>query len=181
MKKNNPRQLNPNEDYGRRKMHFDRSRSRHIQAQTPDYGLRSDRIHTPSSGFGHSDVDSYDADRFMNPNVRYVPNEPNRDLSGQGFESDPRLARKDPYRMSDTDISDLVYDVLARHPEIDVSRIDFEVRRGVVLLHGSVETRRMKRLIEDVIFGLPNIQDVQNRIEVPRHDPDRRRMARSLS
>ena len=74
-----------------------------------------------------------------------------------------------------------MYNILLRHPDIDVSQIQVNTRNRVVTLQGLVETRRMKRLVEDAIFGIPFIRDIQNRIEVIPRDPDRRRMARSLA
>ncbi|MEZ0390935.1 MAG: BON domain-containing protein, partial [Pseudobdellovibrionaceae bacterium] len=164
----------------RRNMHDDRSRSRHYRQDMPDYGLWGDRIHRPSSGFSYSDAEAYDFEQTMNPNVRYVPDEPNRDTSGAWADW-----RRHNYnfqrRANDTMISQFVHDVLARHPDIDVSQVGISTQDRVVTLEGQVETRRMKRLIEDVIFGLPQIRDVQNRIEILPADRDRRRMARSLS
>lgn len=161
-------------------MHDDIAKERHFREDYPDYGLRSRYSHTPSSGYSYSGVDSYLDERSMNPNIRYVPDEPNRDIynrwsDDQDFDFDLNRRMKDP------DISDLVYNILLRHPEIDVSQIHIETRNRVVTLRGQVETRRMKRLIEDAIFGIPLIRDIQNRIEVLPRDPDRRRMARSLA
>jgi len=177
MNKQNPRYFQRGHSQNRN-MHDEMSRQRHFRPEMKDYGLRSNQIHTPSSGFSYSDSDAYEADRAMNPNVRYVPGEPNR-------ETVQRLSYHQSYddsnRMDDADISDFVYEVLARHPEIDVSQIDIETRNKVVILEGLVETRRLKRLIEDVIYGLPPIRDVQNRLEVLPPDRDRRRIAHSLT
>jgi hypothetical protein len=190
MKKNNPREINPQSDLGRRQMHFDRSRNRHFNVATPDYGLRSDRIHRPSSGFSYSDAEISEDEHFMNPNVRYVPEEPNRDV-WRTWSEDPEMQRRfseydfDYSRHSprevDEALNDFIYNVLSRHPDIDVSQFGIQTRDGQITLRGAVETRRMKRLIEDVIYGLPGVRDVQNRLEVTPHDPDRHRMAHSLA
>jgi hypothetical protein len=152
--------------------------NRHYREQDPDFGLRSNRIHDPSSGFSYSDAELYENERAVNPNMSFVPDEPNRDY----FDSwaDNKFEGRSG-KFNDQEIADIVYDVLDRHPDIDVSLVDIEVRDKIVILRGEVETRRLKRLIEDVIYGLPSIKDVQNRIHVRAQDPDRRRISRSLS
>lgn len=170
MYKNNPKYFQRN-NLPEHQQHQNMSRQRHFREQMTDYGLRSqNRIHTPSSGFSYSDADSYETERSMNPN---------RDLYERWSSEDRNYDFNK--KVSDHDLAEFVYGVLVRHPEIDAGQIDIEARRQVVLIRGQVETRRMKRLIEDVIYGLPGVRDVQNRIEVMDRDPDRRRIARSLA
>lgn len=161
----------------------------HFSPRSRDYGLAfHGERHNPSSGFTYSQAEDFRSDRSVNPNVRYVPDENSRDELREWDDYDPqsfRSVRIQPSRQfsprSDDDVFDFVHEILSKHPDIDVSQIDMDVHDGVVHLQGMVETRRMKRLIEDVIFGLPGVHDVQNKIEVERPDPDRRRMARSLT
>jgi hypothetical protein len=153
--------------------------SQAVTIDTPDRGLSSKNSrHHPSSGFSHSPAESFRDDRSVNPNVRYVPDENNRDeMRVRSRSGDSRGDLKH----DDRSIHDLVSEVLSRHPDIDVSQVESKVKHGVVTLKGEVETRRLKRLIEDVVFGLPGVHDVKNAIDVRREDPDRKRIARSLS
>lgn len=161
----------------------------HFSSRTQDYGLTSQNIrHGPSSGFTYSDAEQFRDDRAVNPNVRYVPGENNRDELDQWQDYDMRGRQDHPQQRpsrfrqrTDEDLLDFVHDVLSKHPDIDVSQIALSLDNGVVILRGLVETRRMKRLIEDVIIGLPGIHDVQNRIAIERQDPDRKRIAHSLT
>lgn len=173
MRKNNHKEFDRHSGDPYRQMHYDKSRSRHFSLDQADQGLRADQIHTPSSGFSYSEAERYEADRFMNPNVDFVPDEPNRDTTGRWSYRDQNQdqnfrgnrSRKTP-RMRDHEITNFVHEVLSKHPEIDVSQIGIQTRNKVVTLSGRVETRRLKRLIEDVVYGLPDVNDVQNQIEV---------------
>lgn len=163
------------------------SRYRHVTSDTVDYGLRSNVIHHPSSGYGYSDAESYEWDRAMNPNVRYVPGENNRDLSRRSRYADERREKshygKGPknYRRSDERIYEDVCEVLSIHPEIDASEISVDVDNGVVILEGSVETRRIRALTEEVVEGLFGVDEVENNLQVMERDRDMRRISRSLA
>lgn len=157
-----------------------KSSSRHTNPSTRDFGLSTPLHHSPSSGFDHSEAESYIYERSVNPNVHYYEGENNRDE--MRIEEPATLTWSGRTRFgSDGEIFDLAHEVLSRHPEIDVSQLDLNVNHGVITLYGIVETRRIKRLIEDVIYGLPGVHDVLNRIEVEAYDRDRRRIAHSLA
>lgn len=154
----------------------------HASPNTRDVGLADPHLrHSPSSGFDQSEAESFRYERSMNPNVHYVPGENNRDELREWAPKRGLGSGRMPRFRDDHEIDDFVYEVLSKHPDIDVSQLDFEVHQGVVTLHGLVETRRLKRLVEDVVYGLPGVHDVINQIQVQRHDPDRRRIARSLT
>ncbi len=185
MRKNNPRDFNRRSSRERRQLHYEKSRTRHYRPDEPDYGLRFGRIRTPSSGFSYSEAQEHEAQQFMNPNVDYVPEEPVRDTTGYWtYSALPELGqnrrREERHRFYrptlDDEITAYVHEVLYRHPDIDVSQIQIETHSGIVTLRGLVETWRMKRLIEDTIFGVPEVFDIQNQIEVQRSDPDRWRL-----
>jgi osmotically-inducible protein OsmY len=64
-----------------------------------------------------------------------------------------------------TRILDEVCDLRTRHPEIDASDIEVDVRPdGVVVLTGSVPDRRSKRLADDIAGEVWGVRDVDNRL-----------------
>lgn len=70
------------------------------------------------------------------------------------------------YRRSDERIREDVGDALERHPDIDASDIELQVTDGVVVLSGTVEDRRTKRLAEDVVDAIPGVRDVDNQLRI---------------
>ena len=74
------------------------------------------------------------------------------------------------YKRSDEKIHDEVCDLLTSHYDIDASEIEVEVKEGIVTLNGTVESRRTKRLAEDVVADMNGVKDVRNQIRVLAHD-----------
>ena len=70
------------------------------------------------------------------------------------------------YQRSDDRIREDICEVLMQHGEIDASEVEIEVQNGEVTLRGTVEDRRQKRLIEDVLEEVSGVRDVQNQLRV---------------
>ena len=70
------------------------------------------------------------------------------------------------YQRSDQRIREDVCEVLTEHPAIDPSEVEVEVQNGEVTLRGTVEDRRQKRLVEDVLEEIPGVRDVHNQLRV---------------
>lgn len=70
------------------------------------------------------------------------------------------------YTRSDERIRELVCEVLTEDDQIDATNIEVTVKGGEVILSGSVEDRRQKRLAEDVVAEVWGVKDVQNQIRV---------------
>jgi osmotically-inducible protein OsmY len=70
------------------------------------------------------------------------------------------------YQRSDERIWEDVGDILERHPDIDASDIELQVSEGVVTLTGTVENRRVKRMVEDAIDAVPGVKDVSNQLRI---------------
>ncbi len=70
------------------------------------------------------------------------------------------------YRRSDDRIKEEVSDALERHPQIDASELEVDVKDGIVTLKGHVEERRIKRMAEDAIENLPGVRDIRNELMV---------------
>lgn len=89
--------------------------------------------------------------------------EPSRDYAEQG-----QHAGKGPkgYRRSDDRIREEVCECLTRHPGVDASEIDVQVKDGEVTLAGTVERREEKRMAEDAVERVAGVNDVHNQLRV---------------
>ncbi|MGE5139163.1 MAG: BON domain-containing protein [Rudaea sp.] len=72
------------------------------------------------------------------------------------------------YQRSDERISEDVCDLYYVNGQLDARDIDVHVENGEVTLTGSAPDRRMKRLAEDLAFGIPGVVDVNNQLKIPR-------------
>jgi osmotically-inducible protein OsmY len=70
------------------------------------------------------------------------------------------------YTRSDDRIRDDINDRLTDHDYLDASDIEVEVNAGEVVLTGTVENRRAKRLAEDIAEDVSGVRNVENRIRV---------------
>lgn len=70
------------------------------------------------------------------------------------------------YRRPDGRIKDDVNDRLTWHGYIDARDIDVAVDEGIVILNGTVESRRVKRLAEDVADSVSGVWDVDNNLKI---------------
>lgn len=86
-------------------------------------------------------------------------------LGGFGNEQG-RHAGRGPknWQRSDDRIREDVNERLTEHPHVDASEIDVQVKNGEVTLTGSVEDRRTKRMVEDLIEGISGVKDVHNQL-----------------
>ncbi|HEX4923039.1 MAG TPA: BON domain-containing protein [Bdellovibrionales bacterium] len=64
------------------------------------------------------------------------------------------------YKRSDDRIREDVNETLWRHPSIDASELEVDVKDGTVTLRGQVDSRRTRRLVEETIEDLPGVSDV---------------------
>jgi hypothetical protein len=70
------------------------------------------------------------------------------------------------YRRSDERIEEEINELLTRHPEIDASEIEVQVKNGEVTLTGTVDERHAKRLAEDIAEQCSGVNEVHNQIRV---------------
>ncbi len=88
---------------------------------------------------------------------------------GQGISSYGRFHGVGPkgYKKSRQRIEEEVNEALTRHAEIDASEIEVEVNEeGQVVLKGTVESRSIKRLAEDVVESCAGVQNVRNELKI---------------
>lgn len=92
-----------------------------------------------------------------------------RNFFAGGDERGPH-AGKGPkgYRRSDDRIREDVCDRIASWGWVDASDVEVRVQEAEVTLSGSVSARRDKRLLEEMIEGVPGVLDVHNQIRVRR-------------
>jgi hypothetical protein len=76
------------------------------------------------------------------------------------------------YRRSDDRIKEDVSEILTIHGRVDASDIDVHVDQGVVTLEGSIDSRPMKRLVEDIIDNVPGVRDIRNELRIASWDEE---------
>ena len=72
------------------------------------------------------------------------------------------------YTRSDERIKEELCEQLTRHPHVDASEIEIEVKNGEVRLSGTIEQKDGKRIAEDVAENISGVRDVRNEIRVQR-------------
>lgn len=70
------------------------------------------------------------------------------------------------YRRSDERVLEEVNQALEDHPDIDASNIEVSCQSGEIVLRGTVDDRRTKRLAEECVEDLPGVKDVRNELRV---------------
>ncbi|HEX7182284.1 MAG TPA: BON domain-containing protein, partial [Thermoanaerobaculia bacterium] len=70
------------------------------------------------------------------------------------------------YQRSNERIKEEACEILTRHGHIDASGVTVEVNNGEVTLTGTVNSRREKRLAEEVLENLSGVKDVHNQLRV---------------
>lgn len=68
------------------------------------------------------------------------------------------------YKRPDERIYEDVCEAITAHPEIDASEMQVEVKDGVVFFTGSVESRLVKKMAEDLIEHISGVRDVRNEL-----------------
>lgn len=74
------------------------------------------------------------------------------------------------YRRTDERLHEEVCERLAWDHDVDASDIEVAVAGGTVTLTGTVASRRMKRLAEDVAESVNGVEDVQNHLTIRRDE-----------
>ncbi|RPI85108.1 MAG: BON domain-containing protein [Chloroflexi bacterium] len=70
------------------------------------------------------------------------------------------------YQRSDERIFEDVCERLSRHGQIDASDVEVHVDDGEVTLTGTVENRRMKRMVEDTLDTIYGVKDIHNELKL---------------
>jgi hypothetical protein len=70
------------------------------------------------------------------------------------------------YRRSDERIQEDICDRLTQHAQINAGDIEVEVQDGGVTLTGTVEDRRIKRMVEANVEMIPGVVDIHNQLRL---------------
>ncbi|HXE58511.1 MAG TPA: BON domain-containing protein [Gemmatimonadales bacterium] len=104
---------------------------------------------------------------------------------GRGIATPEALDREtsspNPQRPDDATLTARVRERLAGHPSVDASRIEISSRDGIVTLRGTVANARLRRLIEDAVAAVPDVDDVANELAIWTGERPRDRAAQSES
>jgi hypothetical protein len=133
-----------------------------------EWGIDRNEGYGAGQGYGSQRYGEFDPDR-AGPSQGFGP-------YGQGRPQRGRFTGKGPkgWQRSDESVLERVNETLEQHPEIDATEIEVVCVRGEIVLRGTVDDRRAKRLAEDAIESLPGVKDVRNEIRVQaRHDEQR--------
>jgi hypothetical protein len=89
---------------------------------------------------------------------------------GRPMRGTGRFAGKGPkgYQRSDERIREDISDRLTDDGDIDPSDIEVMVAQGEVTLLGSVESRQVRRAVEDLVEFVPGVRDIRNELKVAR-------------
>ena len=97
-------------------------------------------------------------------------------MSANGDYGDGQLRRNEPgefvgrgpkgYSRSDQRMEEDINEELTRHPHLDATEIQVQVKDGVATLTGEVRTKQCKRTAEDIAEDVSGIRDVQNQLRV---------------
>lgn len=139
-----------------------------------------DRADLPYDDFGWEPGES-GLPEFRDPSDRFMPRERQRVERWRDLERTPAgdyrvrgSERPGPYtgigpkgyHRSDERIREDVCDRLTQHGQLDASDIEVDVHDSEVTLNGKVNSRKDKRLAEDLADSVPGIRDVHNNLRL---------------
>lgn len=139
-----------------------------VAAAAPEaYGIRSQRRGTYGSYYG---LPPWVPMGFDYPFATWGLGWGGNPTFGMG---EPQHAGRGPkfYQRPDYRIEEEVNERLTHHWEIDATEVRVSVREGVVTLGGVVDSRRSKRLAEDIVDSVTGVTDVINELSVKREMP----------
>jgi len=126
-----------------------------------DYNDAADPDELPPYGERHSRAAGRQPHDYQQIARRYQPGYGGNTDVGPYTGRGPRN-----YRRSDERIREDVSELLTQHGQIDASEFEVTVENGEVTLNGAVDSRRTKRLAEDVVERVRGVRDVHNRLRV---------------
>ncbi len=141
-----------------------------------DYGFGNDR--GSYDDYRNRSDESYRNRNSDNLRTRYGNRENHseyRSNSSESFDQGYRGKGPKGYKRSNEKIEDEVCQELMRSPQIDASDIEVSVKDGVVTLKGSVESKSVKRLAEDLCEEVLGVEDVQNTLRIVKNNTSSQR------
>lgn len=130
-----------------------------LQGETNRYGNREIPDHEQDE-YGWSQY-------YGQPFARGFHNEEYRGEREAWMERGPFTGRGPKgYQRPDERIFEEVCERLTEHGQIDARDISVDVAGGEVILRGTVDSRRTKRMVEDVIETVTGVRDVRNELRI---------------
>jgi hypothetical protein len=134
------------------------------------YGVQEREGGFGERGFGRDDDGRYRSGRVGQAWGRAAPG---RDgpMSGEGLGQQRQSFRgKGPkgYERSDERLKELICERLTDDDEIDASDITVDVRNGEVTLSGTVDDRRTKYLVEELVERCGGVKEIHNNLRLSR-------------
>jgi hypothetical protein len=120
--------------------------------------------HAPRAGYGGGRHPSYGD--YSNQGYAPSPYVPQRDMPQRDVRGGYSGRGPKGYTRSDERIREDVCERLSWNDEVDATDISVRVSNAEVTLEGTVETRHMKRLAEDVAEEVVGVHDVHNTLRV---------------
>jgi hypothetical protein len=74
------------------------------------------------------------------------------------------------YERSDERLKEDICERMYTSTECDTSEVSVDVKSGVVTFEGTVEDRRSKYMLEEMVDNVPGVKDVDNRLRIQRGD-----------
>jgi hypothetical protein len=134
----------------------------HVQREDPQHvDGRADASYLGYGVYATLDGSRVDSSEFADPEWAGRKLEPDRlpdtDHTGRG----PRT-----YRRPDLRVHDDICLLLTEDSHLDATEVEVSVEHGEVLLTGTVASRRLKHLAEDIAYRVSGVLDVTNHLKV---------------
>lgn len=143
---------------------WDQAGSRRMQGYS-DYSSFEGATDRPYYG-GEEGRFPYGGSNDEYPHSRNSWNADERNYSGNWMRGEHFGKGPKGYRRADARILEEVCEMLTEHGEIDATEVEVDVKDGVVMLSGTVQNRRIKRMIEDMSENISGVKDVRNDLRV---------------
>jgi len=139
----------------------------HVQRQDPIHvDGHADASYQGYGAYATLDGSRVDDSEFADPDWAGVKLEPERPV-GADPDGGPHVGRGPRgYRRADNRILDEICELLTADLHIDATEVEVSVENGEVLLSGTVESRRLKHLAEDIAYRVSGVLDLTNRLKV---------------
>ena len=126
------------------------------------------------SAFGEASYARGTSSYVPGSNHPYADREAHNRYNREHFPQGPAMRGAGPHRgkgpknftRSDERVKEHVNELLMEHDEIDATHVQVDVKNGEVSVTGTVEDRQQRRAIEDLIEGMPGIQNVHIAIKI---------------
>lgn len=150
-----------NEDYGRKEQRSLGRWDRYRERPSSESGFYNDRGRVNQDDRSWWDRASDEVSSWFGDEDAQRRRQRDEQYGGQHRGRGPKN-----YTRSDERIKEDINDRLTDHSYLDASDIDVEVRNGEVTLTGFVNSRRDKRMAEDIVENISGVKNVENRLRV---------------